>query len=147
MPHRYHLRMALLVCLGLVAAGLYSSAAEQKDVSAGPTASAKARRDAAKEVYEGAWQRHLQEPERVPGDVVYFHDWSVRWLQAERDLGPTKAEQIAALEGHLKRMQFWKEFLHGEFKDGQIPKYSLSAAEFFRLEAEDWLAAARTGTK
>ena len=147
MLHQKSLRMALLVCLGLVAAGLYGSAAEQKDRPAVAAASALARRDAAKEVYEGAWQRHFQEPESVAGDVGYFRDWSVRWLQAERDLGQSKAEQVTACDGHLKRMQSWKDLLEAQFKERQVPKYSVSAAEFFRLEAEDWLTAARTGTK
>src|SRR5947208_2781979 len=103
MPRHKYLRLALVVCLGVVAAGMYSSAGEEKEKAGAQAPSAKARRDAAKMVYEGSFQRHVEQPESMPGDVGYFHDWSVRWMQAERDLNPTKAEQIAALEGHLKR--------------------------------------------
>jgi hypothetical protein len=68
-------------------------------------------------------------------------------MQAERDVSQTKADQIAALEGHLKRMQFWKELLDARVKDGEASKYAASAGEFFRLEAEDWLTAARAEGK
>ena len=142
-----YLRIALVVGLGLVAAGLHRLGAEEKNQPVSQSLTAQARRDAAKAVYEGSWQRHLQEPESVPGDVGYFYNWSVRWLQAERDLAPTKANQIAALEGHLKRMQFWKELLVRSVKDGMSAPYEASAADFFRLEAEDWLAAAKSGGK
>jgi hypothetical protein len=145
-PHKY-LRLALFVCLGLVAAGVYSLAAEEKGKPGAQAPNARARRDAAKMVYEGSFQHHLEQPEGMPAEVGYFHDWSVRWMQAERDLSQTKAEQIAALEGHLKRMQFWKELLDARVKDGQASKYAASAGEFFRLEAEDWLAAARAEGK
>ncbi len=145
MPRPTHIRMALIICLGLVAAAVYSSAAEEKDKPGKAAPNTKARRDAAQKAYEGAMQHHVQEPESAPGDVGYFHDWSVRWMQAERDLGRTKAEEIAALEGHLKRMETWKAMLDERVKQAGAPVYSASAAEFFRLEAEDWLFEARAG--
>ena len=131
----------LMVCV-LVAAAFFNSLAEEKNKSGTPLANAQTRRDAARKVYEGALQRKVQEPENIIGDVDFFHDWSVRWMQAERDLGRTKAEKMAALEGHLKRMEFWKSKLEDGAKGGQVAIYEASAAEFFRLEAEDWRAAA-----
>src|SRR5258708_1550207 len=117
MPRQNYLRITLVACLGLITAGISRSADEEERDQPGPQAvNIKARRDAAKKVYEGALQHHIQEPEHVPGDVGYFHDWSVRWLQAERDLGQTKAEKITALEGHFKRMQIWKKMLEAEVK-------------------------------
>src|SRR5262249_48193136 len=95
----------------LLAAGWRGFAADEKAEPGPRAANAKARRDAAKKVYEASWKHHLQQPEDRSADVVYFHDWSVRWLQAERDLGPEKEDQLSALEGHLKRMQVWKEML------------------------------------
>jgi hypothetical protein len=108
---------------------------------------AKARRDAARKVYETAWQRHVQSPDEGPGNVGYYHDWSVRWLHAERDLSRTKTEQITALEGHLNRMKLWKERLDDSVKEGAAATHEASAAEFFRLEAEDWLFAVNTAVK
>ncbi len=145
MPRRKYLQLSLFVCLGVVAVGMYGSAADEKEKPGAQALNSKARRDAAKMVYEGSFQHHLEQPEGMPGEVGYFRDWSVRWMHAERDLSQTKADQIAALEGHLKRMQFWKELLDARVKDGQASKYAASAGEFFRLEAEDWLTAARAG--
>jgi hypothetical protein len=147
MPRHKYVRLALFVCLGVIAAGVYSSAAEEKEKRGAQAPNAKARRDAAKMAYEGSFQHHLEQPEGMPGEVGYFHDWSVRWMQAERDLSQTKAERIAAVEGHLKRMQFWKELLDAKVKEGEAPKYTASAGEFFHLEAEDWLTAARAERK
>jgi len=44
-------------------------------------------------------------------------------------------------------MQSWKEMLDGQVKNTLAPPYLASAGEFFRLEAEDWLAAARASGK
>lgn len=141
MSNHHVLRTTLPVFLGLVAAGWYSFAADEKDHLDLTAPNARARRDAAKGVYEGRWQRHLQEPGVVPLDVGYFHDWSVRWMQAECDLNPTKASQVAAHEEHLKRMEFWKSLRDKALKEGQAAAYELKEAEFYHLEAEDWLTA------
>jgi vacuolar-type H+-ATPase subunit I/STV1 len=146
-PHQNYLRVLLAVLLSLTVAGLYSSAAEEKNQLGPQAASAKARLAAAKTVYEGSWKHHIEEPESGPSAVEYYHDWSVRWLQAERDLSQTKAEQITALEGHLKRMQLWKEMLEKNAQDGNIPTYAAQKGQFYRLEAEDWLTAAKAESK
>jgi hypothetical protein len=147
MPRNNYVRIGLVVS-GMIAAGLYGKAAEE-NVKPGPSAaSAKARRDAARKVYEATWQHHLQAPEDVPFNLDFYHDWSIRWMQAERDLSRTKAEDIAALEEHLKRMQGWKDLCEKQAQDrGAAPKYWVSWAEFFQLEAEDWVAAAKAEGK
>ncbi len=149
MPRRHYVPIVLVVGLAFVCAGLHSSAQDaQEKVQPSPNhASAQARRDAAKKVYEASWEIYVQLPQNAHTDVDYYHDWSVRWMQAERDLGKTKAEQITALEGHLKRMQFWKDLQDGYRKKGQAGSDAPAAAEFFRLEAEDWLAAAKGAGK
>ena len=141
---RNNSRIVLLV-LGIAASTVYGIAAQEKDKLGPAAATAKARRAAAIKVYEGSWQHHLQDPEgQSRGDFDYWHDWSVRWMQAERDLSHTNAEHIAALEGHLKRMQGLKGWIA---KSSTIPPHETSAAEFFTLEAEDWLVAARAQGK
>lgn len=147
MSHQNYLRiMLLLVCFGFVMAALHSSA-EEKSRPDSQSATAEARRDAAKIVYEGSWQHYIQEPEAAPGGFDYYHEWSIRWMQAERDLSRTKAEEITAVEGHLKRMQLKKEMFDKMVREHMAPPYAASAAEFFCLEAEDWLTAARAGGK
>ena len=147
MPQRKMLAVAVIVGLAIIAARWHGFAAEEKVDPAARAANAKARRDAAKKVYEASWQRHLHAPDDLPMDLTYFHGWSVRWLQAERDLGPSKAEQIAALEGHLKRMQFFKDLLDKAVQDRQAPLYEADVGNFFVLEAEDWLAAVKAEQK
>lgn len=82
MPRRNLLRIAMIVLLGLVAAGLHISVADEKGPQGLRSASAQERLDAARDVYNGAFERRIQEPESVVSDVGYFHEWSVRWLQA-----------------------------------------------------------------
>jgi hypothetical protein len=140
-------RMALFICLGLVAVAVRGFAAEEKEKQGAQVPNAKARRDAARAVYEVAAKARLGGVAEESHDLEFFHDWSVRWLQAERDLDQKKAGQIAALEGHLNRMLVWNDLMGGLVKQGQVSRIDASTAEFFRLEAEDWLAAARADGK
>lgn len=132
----------LAVGLAMAVAGWHGTVADTKDQPASRRTNAQARLNAAKRVYELSWKHHQQEPNVARSDVEYFHDWSVRWLQAERDLSRTKVEHVAALEGHLKRMQFWKDLHEKSRQRGLISGYVADAAEFFRLEADDWLETA-----
>jgi hypothetical protein len=75
-------------------------------------------------------------PEKV------YH-WSVRWLQAERDMNPKRADQIAALEAHLKRMTELEEAVKMLARD-LLPRSAEWDAEWYRLEAQLWLAKAKT---
>src|SRR5262249_45107550 len=130
-----------------VAVAVYGFAAEEKEKPGAQVPNAKARRDAARTVYELAAKARLGGVTEESQFLEFFHDWSVRWLQAERDLDQKKASQIAALEGHLKRMLAWNDVLDGLVKQGQASRIEAATAEFFRLEAEDWLAAAQAGEK
>jgi hypothetical protein len=68
--------------------------------------------------------------------------WSVRWLQAERDLNPKREDQIAALEAHLKRMTELKKAVESSSKD-LMPPIRVDEAEWYRLEAQLWLTKAK----
>jgi hypothetical protein len=149
MPQRKLYGVAFIVSLALIAAGWHTFAAEERETGEDEprAANAKARLEAAKKVYESTWQHHVQDPEAVPFNLDYYHDWSVRWLQAERDLSRTKAEQMAALEAHSRRMKSWKIKIARGVKEGTVPGYQDTAAEFFCLEAEEWLVAAKAEQK
>ncbi|HTU17942.1 MAG TPA: RNA polymerase sigma factor [Gemmataceae bacterium] len=75
------------------------------------------------------------------GKPEEVHKWSVRWLQAQRDLSPKKDDEIAVLEAHLKRMtelQKWvkdRKLLMSPIQEDEV--------EWYRLEAELWLAEAK----
>jgi hypothetical protein len=71
-----------------------------------------------------------------PEDV---YTWSVRWLKAQRDLCTTHEQHVAALEAHLKRMTELQNRVKSVGKDLLSPR-SESEAEWYRLEAQLWLA-------
>jgi hypothetical protein len=94
-----------------------------------------ARVNAARQAYEGYQQQF------VLGQVT-FHlvaEWSRRRLEAEREQGG-REQQVAAYEAHLKRMKQLQDQLRVQT---QVKPADLSAVEFFRLEAEDWLKRAK----
>jgi RNA polymerase sigma factor (sigma-70 family) len=68
-----------------------------------------------------------------------LHSWALRVLEAQRDLGDTKANRIAALENYLRTMKEAEEEVKPENTD------SLAVARYYRLEAELWLAQAKAG--
>ena len=73
-------------------------------------------------------------------DLAYI--WSVRWLQAQRDLSETDDERIAAFADHDKRMKQLREavkLLVGDGSGGLLPASDAPAAEWYLAEAELWL--------
>ncbi len=74
-----------------------------------------------------------------PEDV---YKWSVRWLHAQRDLNPKQEDQIVALEAHLKRMTELKKAVTNLTRD-LLPRIKEDEAEWYRLEAQIWLAKAK----
>jgi hypothetical protein len=117
-------------------------------VAAPLTALAKTRTDAARRAYDEAMKLLKQVrvsgefliPEGKPGDV---YSWSVRWLNAQRDMGSEKADQIAALEDHLKRMKALQQLVSGLSKTPVVSPLDSLAAEYYRAESEFWLAQER----
>jgi hypothetical protein len=73
-------------------------------------------------------------------DEVYA--WSVRWLQAQRALSPKHEDQVAALEAHLRRMTKLQERVKELVRD-LTPASKADEAEWYRLEAQLWLAKAK----
>jgi len=71
-----------------------------------------------------------------PEDV---YTWSIRWLKAQRDLSTKHEDHVAALEAHLKRMSELQNRVKQVSKD-LLPPRAESEAEWYRLEAQLWLA-------
>jgi hypothetical protein len=74
------------------------------------------------------------------------YNWSVRWLNAQRDLSETKDERTAAFADHAKRMKELKAIvtiLVGDGKGGFMTPADAAiaepAAEWYLAEAEVWL--------
>jgi len=73
----------------------------------------------------------LGKPEEV-------YTWSVRWLNAQRDMSDKKDDHIAALEGHFKRMKELQEKVT-DLRE-LLPAVETPAAAWYVAEAELWLA-------
>jgi hypothetical protein len=111
------------------------------------TALLKARVAAAEKAYQGEWDG-LGQTRRV-GNVLSWvgqpenvYTWSVRWLKAQQDLSSKHEDQVAALEAHLKRMTELQKQVKMLSKD-LVPRFKEDEAEWYRLEAQLWLAKAK----
>ncbi|HEV3341975.1 MAG TPA: hypothetical protein VG125_16525, partial [Pirellulales bacterium] len=71
--------------------------------------------------------------------------WSRRWLEAERALARTDAEEIAALEAHRARMKQLMLKIRALYmtgtKGGEMEKFN--ATRFYLAEADAWLGTAK----
>jgi hypothetical protein len=126
-------RMILAVSLLIAAAPIAQS---QRQAEPGvPMDLLKAQVASARRAYE---MSRLMFRERVPNsDLENLYLWSVRWLNAERDLSKKPAERVAAAEAHLERMKaveaMAKQLAKTEAGGERYP----AAAEFYRVQAPD----------
>jgi hypothetical protein len=134
--------VALFIGLVLVVAGLPGSTAQEPKDADPSSKSVRERLRLAREVYEGSLENLRQDTGTGSNDVEHYYRWSVRWMQAERELGETRAARLAAYEAHGKRMKFWKERRAMEREEGYTTAAQVAAAEFFLLEADEWVIAA-----
>lgn len=91
---------------------------------------------AAEKQYEIVWSYYQQN--RIEIYQVYF--WSRLMLDARRDLGETPADRTAALKAHLDRMKKLEDLVIKIRRLGFGRGYDVSASEYYRLEAEYWVA-------
>jgi hypothetical protein len=133
---RYSGRWALL--LGLLPAAAVG-AGPDPDPAAVLSRLASQRRDAARKTYLVMWLNYRES--RASEETLYR--WSRRWLEAERQLSERQADQVAAFEGHLERMQELESIIRKMQRSGVTTIYQVSAAEYYRVEAEMWLLQAR----
>src|SRR5580693_4458321 len=98
-----------------------------------------ARHRAAQKQFEETWVYYKQA--RTDSFPVYV--WSHFVLQTQFDLSDKKPDQIAALEGHLDRMKKLEELLKKVRRLGFGQKIEVGAVEYYRIEAEYWLAHAK----
>jgi hypothetical protein len=105
---------------------------------------AKDRAAAARKTYEVLWSNY-REGFRISHDTLYR--WSRRWLEAERDLSKKPADQAAALLAHRNRMGDLERLIRNVRRVGQATVDDLSAAEFYKAEAEYWVLQAEADKK
>jgi hypothetical protein len=98
-----------------------------------------ARYRAARKLFDQAWSIYKQarpDPRRVSV-------WSHFLMQAQRDMTNDKAQQIAALEAHLARIKDLETLMIKRRRFGVAQPVLEGTIEYFRLEAEYWVAEAR----
>jgi hypothetical protein len=132
-------RLAVLILVLAAPAALLSPAQGSQGEAA---ANAKARLEAARKVYEGSLRRYKTGPPE-PLNVEKFYWWSRRWLEAQQELATKKEDRVAAAEAHLTRMRSLEKTLRAMHKDGAALDIEVVGAEFYRLEAERWVAQAK----
>jgi hypothetical protein len=100
----------------------------------------KARVEAAQKTYEYVARNYMESRPPI-GELLYR--WSRRWLNAELDLNGQKEDQVAAYQAHLIRMRELEQSTRGRWKNRTVSIEEWTGAQFYRLEAEIWLARAR----
>jgi hypothetical protein len=106
-----------------------------------PLALAEARYRAARKQFDLIWQYYQQS--RVESFDVYV--WSRLLLDAHRSISKKPADRIAALEEHLDHMTKLETLIRKIRRLGFGRSSDVGASEYYRLEAEYWLAEAKAG--
>ncbi len=128
-------------CMVFAAQLLTAGRASDQENAAGLAALAKARVNHARKVYEGVMQA-MPQTRQSRGEVVPSgrpedaYLWSVRWLNAQRDMSSDKEGQVTALEGHLARMKELQQLL-ARMSGHLLPSlWAEEAPNYYVTEAE-----------
>jgi hypothetical protein len=125
------------VIVTLVLAGLSIAPAAPNDPPK-PSPLAEARYQAALKQYEITWSYYQQA--RIDSFQVYV--WSRFVLESRRELNNRPADRIVALKDHLDRMKKLEALVLKVRRLGFTRSSDVGASEYYRLEAEHWLAQA-----
>jgi outer membrane protein TolC len=130
--------LLLALPLGLAAWGtpLPCAAAAPAPVPRVPKELLQARVDAARQTYQIIEKQY----QVGQGTLAELPRWSRRWLKAQRALSATRADDVAALQAHLERMRKLEKIVQTQVKAGGAGVQAGSAATYYRVEAEIWLA-------
>ncbi len=129
-----------LLCWGLLLAGASVAPVPQGQEARKQPPLAEARYNAALKQFDLTWQYYQQS--RVESFAVYA--WSRLLLDAKRDVSGRQADQIAAYEEHLDRMKKLETLIKKVRRLGFGRSSDVGASEYYRIEAECWLAEAKS---
>ena len=134
-------RKRRLLCWGLLLASASVAPAPQgqdKEARKQP-ALTEARYNAALKQFNLIWQYYQQS--RVQSFDVYY--WSRLLLDASKGVSNKPDRQIAAYQDHLDRMQKLEALIKKIRRLGFGRSSDVGASEYYRVEAECWLAEAK----
>ncbi len=98
-----------------------------------------ARYKAAVKQYDEMWTFYKQ----ARTDALPVYMWSHFILSTQFDMSERKPDQLAALAGHLERMRKLEALVKKVRRLGFGQSIDVGASEYYRIEAEYWLAHAR----
>ena len=104
-----------------------------------PAELARARAEAGAKAYDLAWSYYSQD--RIDADKVYR--WSRRAWEADVAAAADKAGRVAAAETHAERMRKLEAKVTRIRRIGFGTSLDVAEVEYYRIEAEAWLAEAR----
>jgi hypothetical protein len=131
MPARKFLLLGLLLCL-IFLGGSFAPSAPPEPKKSPPWEVAKAKMEAARKTSQALAQEFLE----GKATVEQLHQWSQRWLNAQRDITTKKTEQVTAYEAHVERMQQLEKAAQSRFESKRGQESDIHAAEYYRLEAQ-----------
>jgi hypothetical protein len=70
--------------------------------------------------------------------------WSRRWLHAQLAVTRKPADAITAYKDHLKRTKEVERIAKIQYKEGKITIVVYTTAQYYRVQAEIWLAKAQS---
>jgi hypothetical protein len=126
------------IWFGLLLTGSPKAAPDPKEKL---TALLKEKRDAAQRTFDITWQNYREGRRGAEG--LYW--WSRRWMEADQQLSEQKADRTAAAQKHVERMKDLEAIIRELRRNKLATIDELTAAEFYRSEAEIWLLQARNG--
>ena len=106
-------------------------------------APAKAKLDAVRRVHQLKAEMRKRGEAGVAEVPEQDYVWSRRLLEAERDAGGKMHDDHDALDAHLDRMKQLEALVKQSHRVGEASALHVAAAEYYRLEAEFWLAQAK----
>ena len=129
-----------LLCWGLLLAGASVAPVPQGQEARKQPPLAEARYNAALKQFDLIWQYFQQS--RVESFDVYV--WSRLLLDARKGVSDRPDKRIAAYEEHLDRMRKLETLIKKVRRLGFGRSSDVGASEYYRIEAEYWLAEAKS---
>ena len=77
------------------------------------------------------------------GGVEHTYLWSMRRMEAQRDVDAARGDRFSALEAHLQRMREFETRTAELYKAEVVSKFDLASTQFYVAEAEELLTRAR----